>query len=426
MVKHILQLLMRTSIYADHRLIALLFLGFVSGLPFLLTLSTLSRWLAEEGISNTTIGMFMLVTVPYSCKFLWAPLIDNCRIPLLTRYVGQKRAWLLITQLCLIVSLLMMAQCSPSTNLALMAFWALMVVFFSATQDIVVDTYRIHIFSASLSGAGAAIESIGFKFGMLASGAGALYLASAFGWMVAYQIMAALVIVGMITVWFIHEPAIPVELVDNDYPRHFWQPCLQIFRSKNIVHILLFILFFKFGDVVLQAMSAPFMYELGVSKVEFATITKVFGIGLMVVGGLFAGILINYFGVARTIVVATILQALSCLMFASLAALGYDKSFLMLTVCVEGFCSGIVTSVFIAYLSSVCVRRYTATHFTLLYSFGSLCRVILSMASGWLADHIGWMGLFFLCAWASLPVIFSLGKLKNTVQHILVDGPEQV
>lgn len=410
---------MRASIYADHRLVALLFLGFVSGLPFLLTLSTLSRWLAEDGISNTAIGMFMLVTTPYSCKFLWAPIIDNWRVPIISKYFGQKRSWLLLAQAGLIFSLVMMAQCSPAENLLSMAIWALLVVFFSATQDIVVDTYRIHIFSASLSGAGAAIESIGFKFGMLASGAGALYLASAYGWTVAYQIMAALVVVGMITVWFISEPHNPSELLESLKFRHFWQPCLQIFQNKNIKHILLFILFFKFGDVVLQAMSAPFMYEMGVSKVEFATITKVFGIGLMVLGGLFAGILINYVGIARSILIATILQAVSCLMFAMLAAIGYERLFLTLTVGIEGFCSGIVTSVFIAYLSSICVRRYSATHFTLLYSFGSLCRVVLSMLSGWLADYVGWTALFFLCAWASLPVIFSLGKLSNSVQHLL-------
>lgn len=421
MVKHVIQLLKRTSIYADHRLIALLLLGFVSGLPFLLTLSTLSRWLAEEGISNTTIGMFMLVTAPYSCKFLWAPMIDSWRIPVLTRWVGQKRSWLLLTQLCLIASLMMMARCSPVSNLGIMAFWALLVAFFSATQDIVVDAYRIEIFSASLSGAGAAIESIGFKFGMLASGAGALYLASGLGWMAAYQIMASLVIIGMITVWFIPEPPVleyPPE--SSDLARSFWQPCLEILKSKHILHVLSFILFFKFGDVVLQAMSAPFLHELGVSKIEFATITKVFGIGLMVLGGLFAGILINYLGVASTIVVATVLQSASCMMFALLAIVGYDKSLLWLSVCLEGFCSGIVTSVFIAYLSSLCVRRYTASHFTLLYSFGSLCRVVLSMLSGWLADYIGWTGLFFLCAWASVPVIFSFGKLKKSVVQAVV------
>ncbi len=410
MLGHVVQFLKRANIYADYRLVSLLLLGFVSGLPFLLTLSTLSRWLAEEGISTTTIGTFMLVTTPYSAKFLWAHYVDSYRIPFLTKYFGQKRSWFLLSQVGLIISLIFLSRCSPEAHLGQMAFFAFLVAFFSATQDIVVDVYRIEMFSASLSGAGAAIESIGFKFGMLASGAGALYLASDYGWASAYQIMAALVIIGMLTVLVIPEP-VSGEKEENFVKVHFWQSCQEILQSKHIISILAFIFFFKFGDVALQAMSAPFLHELGVSKVEFATITKVFGIGLMVVGGLFAGILINYIGIAKSIIVATSLQALSCFMFVLLAIVGYDEALLWLSVCVEGFCSGIVTSVFIAYLSSLCVRQYAASHFTLLYSFGSLCRVVISMQAGWLADHIGWTGLFFLCAWASVPVCFSFLKL---------------
>lgn len=412
MIKHLLQFFKRANIYADSRLLSLLLLGFVSGLPFLLTLSTLSRWLAEEGISTTTIGTFMLVTTPYSAKFLWAHFIDAYSIPFLTKYFGQKRSWFLLSQIGLMLSLFALSKCLPQENLWQMALWAFSVAFFAATQDIVVDVYRIEIFTTSLSGAGAAIESIGFKFGMLASGAGALYLASDYGWESAYQIMAALVVVGMITVLAVQEPPSTIKEI-KPLKLHFLASCREIVDSKNILSILAFIFFFKFGDVALQAMSAPFLHELGVSKVEFATITKVFGIGLMVIGGLFAGILINYIGIAKSIIVATSLQATSCFMFVLLAIVGYDEALLWLSVGVEGFCSGIVTSVFIAYLSSLCLREYAASHFTLLYSFGSLCRVIISMQAGWLADHIGWTGLFFICAWASLPVCFAFLKLSR-------------
>lgn len=313
----------------------------------------------------------------------------------------------------------MLAKCSPNTNLISMGIWTFLVVLFAATQDIVIDSYRIAILQESLSGAGAAIESIGFKLGMLCSGAGALYLAHAFGWQAAYQMMAFCILLGMVTVLLMPENN---QDEDNDVQVKkvidFWHPNITMLKSSHIFSVLLFIFFFKFGDVVLQAMSAPFLYDLGVSKLEFATVTKVFGIGLMVAGGLAAGVFINHFGVANLLIWASVLQLSSCLMFAVQAYVGYQKLLLIFTVGLEGFCSGVVAAFFISYLSAICGRRYSASNFTLLYSFGSLSRVLISAFSGWLADQLSWSMLFFLCAWTSLPVFFIAGKLRRKLTEV--------
>ena len=377
-------------------LLIILVLGFTSGLPFLLTLSTLNFWLAEAGTSKTTIGLFMLISLPYSFKFLWAPVFDHCSVPYLSNKLGKRRSWALVMQLCLIVSLILLGYSEPQKNILYTAVVAACVAFFSASQDIIIDAYRIETIQSEQRGVGAALEAIGFRLGMLVSGAGALYLATLFSWQVAYQSMAALIGIGIVAIFVMPEPkasgVVPLTISLTQQPWYLRLKTFAIlpwqqFRFKQqLGYLLLFILCFKMADTVMNAMSAPFLCDLGFSKIEFANISKIFGITLMVIGGLFGGVMIHQLGTVQSLIMCAVLQGLSCLMFTIQALVGYDYYILVITVGVESFCSGLTSTILIAYLSDFCRQPHTATHFTLLYSFGSFCRVIASSVAWSQAD----------------------------------------
>lgn len=416
--------LKQLRIYTQPQLLIILVLGMISGLPFLLTLSTLSFWLAETGVSKTTIGLFMLVSLPYSLKFLWAPFADHFSVPLLTPKFGQRRSWGLVSQAGLFISLIALAHCDPRNGIALIAISSFFVSFFSASQDIIIDAYRIEILKAENSGAGAALEAIGFRFGMLASGAGALYLAHTFSWQFAYILMAIGIIFGMIFFCLIAEPKQrknipPPSTQSSSRSLRQWLhtlfivPWIQLPKKRELIYLLAFIFCFKMGDTVLNAMCAPFLCDLGFSKIEFANITKVFGITLMVVGGLVGGVMIHRLGILQSTIMCVGLQGISCLMYVIQSLVGYHLNVLIITVGVESFCSGMVSAIFIAYISNFCRQPYTASHFTLLYSFGSLCRVVISTLAGWTADSIGWTSLFLITSVFILPAIYILIKLVH-------------
>lgn len=412
--------------YTQPQLLTILLLGVVSGLPFLLTLSTLSFWLAESGVSKTTIGLFMLVSLPYSLKFIWAPFTDHFSLPYLTARFGKRRSWALASQAGLFSSLFCLAQCNPAHSIALTAIASFFVSFFSASQDIIIDAYRIEILKADSQGAGAALEAIGFRLGMLASGAGALYLAHTFTWRIAYLIMAMSIMIGMVVFCLIPEPQHRkiTAFTPNANPQKplslrqwlrtlFVVPWAQLPKKQELAYLLIFIFCFKMGDTVLNAMGAPFLYDLGLSKIEFANITKVFGITLMVFGGLLGGVMIHRLGIFQSTVMCVVLQGVSCLMFVIQSLVGYHLGVLVITVGVESFCSGMVAAIFIAYISNFCRQPHTASHFTLLYSFGSLCRVTISALAGWSADHTGWTALFLMTGVLILPAIYALVKLDH-------------
>lgn len=416
--------LRQIRIYKQPQLLTIFLLGIISGLPFLLTLSTLSFWLAESGINKTTMGLFILVSVPYSLKFLWAPFTDYFSLPYFTKRLGIRRSWGLASQTGLLFSLIVLAHCDPSQSIAFTAISAFCVSFFSASQDIVIDAYRIEILKADSSGAGAALEAIGFNFGMMTSGAGALYLAHAYTWRIAYLTMTLGVICGMIIFCRIKEPhhtKVTPLLRKNktSMPWRHWLhnlfivPWSQLSQKNALIYCFAFIFCFKMGDTVLNAMCAPFLCDLEFSKLEYATVTKIFGIGLMVFGGLMGGIIIHQFGILQSTIMCVCLQSISCLMFAIQSLIGHHLGVLIITVGVESFCSGMTSTIFIAYISSLCRQPYTATHFTLLYSFGSFCRVIISTLAGWSADRLGWTPLFLASSTLIIPALYILMKLTQ-------------
>lgn len=422
------------AVYADRRVLALVFFGFSSGLPLALTFGTLSLWLAEVGVSKTTIGLFALMGAPYTFKFLWAPLVDQMPIPYVTRRLGRRRGWAIVTQLALMVTIAALGATNPAVHAGLTAVLALMVALWSATQDIVIDAYRVEILEERQFGAGAATIVLGYRIGMLVSGAGALYLATYVGWLVTYGLMAAFMTVGIVTVLLNPEPKghktresgeqekpMAAYLQANRQPpggkkaralawihRAVISPFAEFVSRRGWLVILLFILLYKFGDALAGVMGNPFYLEIGFTKIQIASITKAFGLAATIIGGVIGGIIVDRMGILRSLFVCGILQMISNLMFAVLAMVGNDPGMLSLTIAIENLSGGMATAAFVAYLSSLCNVAYTATQYALLTSFMAFGRTLLSSSGGWLADQMGWISFFIVTTGAALPGLLLL------------------
>ena len=416
----------------------MLFLGFSEGLPLALTASTLTYWLSENGVSRETVGLFALVTLPYALKFAWAPLVDRLRLPVMTRLFGRRRGWALTTQACLAAALLALGATDPATELWWTALFAVIVAFCSASQDIVVDAFRVESLSEEQQGAGVGILVLGYRFGMLAAGAGALYAAEFLGWQAAYTIMAALVAVGMVTILLNREPEVPVSAASVARERHVaewlaarphlsgWRaelmawlfgavvaPFAQFMTRRGWALILLFIATYKLGEVMAGVMTSPFYVDLGFEKSEVATVSKVFGLWATIIGGLAGGVVVSRFGVNRALLLGGVAQVVSNLGYVLLALAGHDVGMLAVTVAVENFCGGLATSAFVAYLSSLCNVAYTATQYALLSSFTKIGGDLFGATSGFLAARMDWASYFLVTVAAGLPALVLLLWLLN-------------
>jgi MFS transporter, PAT family, beta-lactamase induction signal transducer AmpG len=420
-------------VYTDRRVLALLFLGFSSGLPLALTFGTLSLWLVEVGVSKTTIGLFALMGAPYTFKFVWAPLVDRMPAPYFTRSLGRRRGWAIVTQLALIAAIAGLGATDPATRPGLTALLAFAVAFCSATQDIVIDAYRVEILEEPQFGAGAATIVLGYRIGMLVSGAGALYLATFWGWFATYAFMAALMVVGIITVLVNPEPSVRKSRESLDREKRIagylearprlhtgtakvlaWifgavvGPFAEFMKRRGWLWVLLFILLYKLGDALAGIMGNPFYIELGFTKIQIANFSKMFGLAAAITGGMIGGLMVNRLGIMKSLLVCGVLQMLSNLMFAALAVAGNDTTMLALTIAIENLSGGMGTAAFVAYLSSLCNVAYTATQYALLTSFMAFGRTLLSSSGGWLADHMSWISFFVLTTGAAIPGLILL------------------
>ncbi len=407
------------KVYLQPRLLIVFAMGFASGLPLLLTLSTLSLWLAEAGIDKTTIGLFALVGLPYSVKFLWSPIIDRMPLPPFTTLLGRRRGWCIAIQAVLIVAILWMAMTDPRIDAGQTALAALAIAFLSASQDIVIDAYRIEILAEREQGAGAAATQAGYRLGLLASGAGALFIADALGWFASFAAMAALMGLGMLVVLIAPEPAVDAGLTEPR-PHHPFARVLGQLKRAVLDHlaafftrsgwapVLAFILLYKFGDAFAGVMANPFYVEMGFSKTEIASVSKVFGLIATLTGVVVGGALVARIGVLRALLWCGMLQMLSNLMFAVQAMAGHDILVLFATIGLENFSGGMGSAAFVAYLSVLCNLAYTATQYALLSSFMAFGRTVLSSSSGWLADHVDWVLFFLVSTVLALPGLLLL------------------
>lgn len=438
--------------YLDRRMLTLLALGFSSGLPVPLVFANLSIWLHDEGVTRTGIGLFALASLPYAINFLWAPLVDRLKLPFLTARFGRRRGWALLTQCVLIAALVVMSFTQPAVNLYAVALAAVFVTFSSATQDIVVDAYRIDVLEPEQYGAGSAVAIWGWHLGgTLVGGAGGLLLAQAFGWNVAYLVLASGIGVGIVAILLSPEPRYrpPQDTVEHEREvaslihRLRWlgaagaaavtwlygaviAPFAEFMRRRGWLLILFFIVFFKFGDALLGRMSGVFYRELGFDYEEIAEVMKVYGFLANGIGVLAGGLLVARLGIFRSLLAAGVLAASTNLLYSLLALSGQDWTLFVTAVIADNFAMGLSSVAFVAYVSSLCNVAYTATQYALLASAGNLGRVTLSASSGWMVDTLGgnwaaYFGLTALIAAAALPLVF---VMMRRFPEALVRAPE--
>lgn len=420
------------SVYLHPKLLAVFFLGFSSGLPLALTGSTLSVWLTEIGVNLTTIGIFAAISTPYALKFLWAPFIDHIQIPFL-KPLGRRRSWMLLSQAALILFIVLLGYTDPYETPWQTAFFALMVAIASATQDIVIDAYRVELLDDKQQGAGAAMSVFGYRVGMLISGAGALFLAEEYGWPTIYQCMAACIGIGIVTVLITGEPLRCAQLsfLENAkmarekterlrgwFKHAVIDPFADFLQRRYALIILLFVVFFKFGDALAGVMTNPFLIETGFTKSEIAMIVKTYGFFATLAGTFTGGVLVYRYGMVKSLWVCGILQMLSNLMFAVQATIGYDTAVLAFTIGVENFAGGMGTAAFVAYLSSLCNISYTATQYALLSSLASVGRTWLSTVSGFLVEQMDWFYFFLFSTAAAIPGLILLKLLNHYVYPV--------
>jgi PAT family beta-lactamase induction signal transducer AmpG len=408
------------AVYRQPRVLLVFVLGFASGLPLLLTFSTLTFRLAETGIDKGSIGLFALVGLAYGWKFLWSPLMDRFRAPLLGG-LGRRRGWLLLVQLGLMAGILALGAAPPETALALTAALAVLVAFLSASQDIVIDAWRVELLDQRQQGAGSAMLVAGYRIAMLLAGAGTLVIAELAGWFWAYAAMAACMLPALLATLIGPEVAAPVardagEPLVARLRRSIVEPLGEFFGRNGAgaaLAILLFIMLYKLGDALLGAMTNPFYVELGFTKTEVASIVKVHGLLATLAGGFLGGVIVNRYGVLPALWVCGIVQMLSNLVFVAQAIVGHDLLMLAATIAIENLAGGMGTAAFVAYLSSLCDIRYTATQYALLSSVMAQARTTLSASAGFLAEATGWIGFFLITTAAAVPALLLLVWLQR-------------
>ncbi|MGD8483595.1 MAG: AmpG family muropeptide MFS transporter [Thioalkalispiraceae bacterium] len=420
------------TVYSKPRVIGMLFLGFSAGMPFLLVFSTLSAWLTEAGVSRAAIGFFSWVGITYSIKFFWAPVVDRLPLPLLSRLLGKRRSWMLLAMLGIAAGLSGMAFTDPSTHIISMAMFAVLVAFASATQDIVIDAYRIEAVVAKYQAAMAAMYILGYRLALLVTGAGALAMADQTSWTNTYLAMALLMLVGIITVLIIREPESSVNqdtimreqrVVDflersAHLPVHLrnamaWFigavvcPFTDFFQRNGAfaITILLFISLFRISDITMGVMANPFYLDLGFSKTQIAWVAKGFGFAMMLIGAASGGVMVARYGIMRPLLLGAILVSATNLLFAFLAKTGADLSFLIVVISADNFSGGLATAVFIAYLSSLTNTAYTATQYALFSSLMTLVPKFLGGFSGIIVEAQGYFFFFVYAALVGIPAI---------------------
>ncbi|MGH7840272.1 MAG: AmpG family muropeptide MFS transporter [Candidatus Binataceae bacterium] len=402
--------------YGKPRVALVLPLGFASGLPLLLTFSTLSAWLATVGVSRTAIGAFALIGTPYAFKFVWSPLLDRLPPPI---PLGRRRGWGVTIQLALIAAVIALGRSDPRRHLTATAMLALAVAFLSASQDIVIDAWRVEILPLEEQGPGAGMIQAGYRIAMLVSGAGALLIADRAGWFAAYATMAALLVVGLMVFLFGPEPSPPLAVRSQESASGWiaarrWlasavvAPFVDFTLQPRWGVILLFVIGFKIGEALAGVMATPLYIALGFSLSEIAAVSKLVGFVATLVGLLVGGIICTRLGLIRALLVCGLLQSAGNLFYVLQALEGHRLDYLALCVAVENLTSAMAGAALVAYLSSLCSPAFTATQYALLSSLAAVGRTVIASSGGLLADHLGWVRFFLLATVATIPALVLL------------------
>ncbi len=421
------------QVYTRPSVITMLFLGFSAGLPFMLVFATLSAWLRDLDVSRTAIGFFSWIGMTYSIKFIWSPVVDRLPLPGLTRWLGRRRAWILLGQLGIAAGLVGMAFTDPRAALVPVALFALLVAFSSATQDVAIDAFRIESDIDAFQGALAATYQMGYRIAILASYTGALYMAELMDWRSAYLVMAALVGIGVATVLLRPEPATRIDrttaarearavaFIERHPTLPPWLqqtgawlvgavvcPLTDFFGRFGwfALIVLGLVASFRITDIAMASMANPLYIDLGYSKAMIANISGAYGLAMTMIGAVLGGALAARYGIMRPLLAGAVLAAGTNLLFAWMAGQDGAPWALVLTISADNLSGGLAGSVFIAWLSSLTNTAYTATQYALFSSLMTLPGKFLSGFGGIVVDALGYPVFFSLSAALGLPAVF--------------------
>jgi len=407
MVQNLLKLF---KIYLNGKMLLMLVLGFASGMPLALTGSTLSAWLVTEGVDIQTIGLYSLVGLPYAFKFLWSPLMDRYVPP----FLGRRRGWMIVTQMALIASICTMGFFNPSSMPILIATIAVVIAFFSASQDIVLDAYRTEYLKPEERGAGSGMWIMGYRMAILVGGAVALILSDYLSWKTVYIIMGLVMSIGCFTTLIAPEPLklnLGIEKITPPKTLHdaVVLPLVEFFERPGVFEMLLFIIIYKLGDVAASQMTTPYILQhIGFSRTELGAIYKGFGMAATIGGTLVGGAIMTKWDMKLSLFVFGILQGISTLIFIILEFTGRELWALSLVIGTENFCGGMGTAAYTALLMGLCNKNFTATQYALLSSLMAVSRYITGAPTGYLVDAVGWSTFFVICTALALPGLLLL------------------
>ena len=394
------------------RVLLMLAFGFSAGLPFLLIFGTLSVWLRESGVPVTTIGLFSWLALAYTLKFLWAPVVDAFDVPVLARYVGRRRAWMIVCQAVIAVALVGVGFTGPGASLALTAAFTFLLAFGSAAQDVVVDGWRIDAAPLSQQGLMAAAYQLGYRFGLMSAGAGALYIAEFASWRVAYVSMAALMGIGFVAALLApivdRAPSQAAEVRQRfTLDQAFVVPLADLYRREGrlLVPILVLIALYRLPDFVGGVMATPLYVDLGFSKTEIANVSKLYGVWVGIVGAFAGGLLLPKLGLRNTLLIGAVIGAASNLMFTWLAGAGHDLQLLVLAISIDNFSGSFAGTALIAYMSGLTAPGFAATQYALLSSLYALPGKLVGGISGFIVAAYGYATFFALTAAVGIPVV---------------------
>ncbi len=390
----------------SYKMLTMLVMGYSAGLPLLLTGSTLQAWMTDANVDLTQIGMVSLLGQPYVYKFVWSPLMDQYSLP----FLGRRKGWILVTQILLSLSIFSISFFNPSSSIGMIAFVALLVAFFSASQDIVIDAYRREILAEEELGLGSSVYIYGYRLAMIVSGAMALFMADNMSWDKVYQVMALCMIPALLFTFFA-----PMETDQYIRPRTLQEavfgPLKEFFGRHGAWLMLSFILLYKIGDAMASNLTTPFILDLDYTKTDIATVAKTFGMVATLLGGFIGGVMMTKISIKRSLWMFGILQAISTFGFAALPSLPHALTSLAIVIAIENLASGMGTAAYTAYMASITNRQFTATQYALLSSLMGIPRVIISAPTGWMAKEMGWEWFFIFCVLVAIPGLVLIPKI---------------
>ena len=411
--KYINKVLISINPYLEKKMVITLVMGFVSGVPLLLTITLLQAWLTDAGIAKSTIGLFALVGLPYSLKFLWAPVFDRYIINAL----GRRRGWLIVSQVALIISIIGLGMTNPSLSAFNVAVLALLVTFFSASQDIIIDAYRRESLLDEEQTLGASAYVLGYRIGALAAGAGGLILADYISYQLVYMFMAIIMLIGVSATIIADEP------LQEDEPKSLKDAVINPFTEffnrkgyKSAILILLFVLLYKVGDTMAHSLSTNFYLDIGFTKSQIGTVVKIFGLVATLIGAFLGGLISLRIGLYKSLIIFGLFQAIATLGFSVLAVLGNYISLLMIVISLENLAAGMGYTAYLAFIANMTNKEFTATQFALMTALMSIPRTFFSGSSGYLVEMMDWQMYFIFCSLIAIPALIILMKIKRDIK----------